>query len=646
MACLPQPTSTTPKGPAPLLPHNLLAVTPSVLASLLLVARALCVHFALPAPGVDQILDATKASRSAAYHLTAALTELVLTLARPRGRPPKPPPTQGAPAASAETAGLTSAVLAYVMRHPGCVHKDCVRQQYSDGFRHFILEQQTYHAALALDVFAAATHLPLGTLKDWLRTAPTTPTPPTAAPPAPAASEVPTAESLHIQTVLDAWPRWHGDFGDFCEHVRRDLHLPFGRAFLAHLLAVHGARRPARRDGRSSDEIASRGSFVTFFPGAQWVGDGMQLSVIVDEQRFHLNLELDVDAHTGAFIGLSVRDEEDSAAVIEAFNKGSVTTGSSPLALLLDNRPSNHTPEIEAALGETLLLRATVERPQNKAHVEGAFGLFSRVLPELVLDTRSGPEALAHGLARIAASIWAQTMNHRPRLDRNGISRVESYDHKPSPEQLEDAKRNLRDIAQRQERARRTREQRCRPHVLALLDEHFARLQLLDPKRYVRIAIAAFPLNAILAGLAIFDGKKRAATLPEGVDARYLLGIVRNVADKAEGELVARAMLDLRLEVHDRMLAPLRTACDAICAGDDPARVCYDCVDRALATLSPLERMFWLHSLADFLRSRPLDAQPELFLRAARRIHATFVVAPRERGDAVRVLAEKLVPLA
>lgn len=139
--------------------------------------------------------------------------------------------------------------------------------------------------------------------------------------------------------------------------------------------------------------------------------------------------------------------------------------------------------------------------------------------------------------------------------------------------------------------ARRTREQRCRPHVLALLDEHFTRLGLLDPQRHVRIAIAGYSLDAILAGLAIFDAKKRADTLPEGVDARYLLGIVRNVAAKAEGEHFARAMLDLRIEARDRMLAPLLVARDAICTGDDAARVSAECIDRALAsTLSPSPR--------------------------------------------------------
>jgi hypothetical protein len=43
--------------------------------------------------------------------------------------------------------------------------------------------------------------------------------------------------------------------------------------------------------------------------------------------------------------------------------------------LLLDNKPSNHTSEVKAALGDvTIPIRATTWRPQNRAHVEGGLG--------------------------------------------------------------------------------------------------------------------------------------------------------------------------------------------------------------------------------------------------------------------------------
>lgn len=635
------PVKTHPQKANTLIPQNLFDVCPSVLAALLILARSVCKKHNLPAPEVAQILTATQASRSAAYASMSTLAELLPTLVRPRGRPPKPVAAQGP--SSSQTASLSASVLDYVMRHPGCVHKSRVRQQYSDGFRHFLVEQRGVHADLELESFSAAVAVPLGTLKDWLHQ-------PLAVPPSqqkPRAPAEPTdAEPAQIQTVLHAWSRWHGSFLDFCQHVRSHLLIPFGIALLRHLLFAHGARRPTRRAGRSPDELALRGAFTTYFPGAQWVGDGMQVPVVIDNERLTCNLELNLDAHTAAYVGLCVRDQEDSAAVVGAFQAGVATTGAAPLSLLVDNRPSNLTPHLDQALGDTLRIRATAERPQNKAHVEGAFGLFSRVLPPLALDTRGGAQKLARSLVGLVAAVWAQASNHRPRNDRGGRSRVELYSDKPSPEQLQQARQRLRELLERQERARRTLQQRRRPEVLALLQDHFAALGLLDPKSHIRLAIAGYPLEPIVAGLALFTAKRRANTLPDGAGARYLLGIVRNLAAKTEGEHAARALLQLRLEVRDRMLAPLCAQREALFSGDDLWRLCADGIDLALQTPSPLVRIFWLDALATRLALCPPAEQADLFGRAARRIYATFAVSVPERGDALRILAERMLPIA
>lgn len=613
---------------------------------MLLAARALLIGLGLPCPTVDAILAATGATRSRAYEISSEIVALLPSLVAGRGRPSKP-----VAAPSREAAELTEATLAYVMRHPGCVHHDDERHVYSDSFRRFVVElielHRSHSTSTTLDVeaFAIAVHVPLGTLKDWLR-APRTPCPSTE-PQAPSTTPESDVQSLHVQTVLDAWRRWDGSFLDFCEHVRVGLRVPFGRSLVRRILETHGLRHATKRSGRSPDESARRGAFKTHFPGAQWVGDGMQVPVAIDGAPFVFNVELNVDAHTGAFVGVSVRDEEDAAAVVEALQSGVATTGAPPLALLLDNRPSNHTPEVDAALGDTRRMRATPFRPQNKAHVEGAFGLFSQVLPPLVLDTHQSPHDLARCLLGIVVTLWACTTNHRPRNDRDGRSRADLYADVPSEEQLERARHELREIAERHERARRTLEARRRPDVLALLDEHFTRLGLLDPERHIRVAIAGHPLDAIVAGIAIFDGKRLAGTLPEEADARYLHGIVINVAAKGEGEHVARCLLQLRLDVRDRMLASLVIEREAILATRDTDDACAACVDAALATTSPVARTFWLEALATLIDALPtLAHHAARFRAAARRIHATFAVPLRERHDAVRLVAERLVPIA
>jgi hypothetical protein len=594
------------------------------------------------------VLAATGASRSRAYELTVALATLLMTLVRPAGRParsPLPLPLES------DVQALTREVLRYVMQHPGCAHRHDKRQWYSDGFRHHILALRQQHQQLPLETFATLVDVPEGTLKPWL--SPPAECTPQAAEQAShdeAARLAPDATPSQIETVLAAWKNWHGTFVDFVDHVRHHLRLTMGRQLISYILDTARVRLRKKRPGRSPDELALRGAFETFFPGAQWVGDGKLVRVLLGHQAFTFNLELDVDAHTGAFVGLSVRDSEDSAAVIESFEEGMAATGAAPLALLLDNKPSNHAPEVDATLAPhgTLRIRATTERPQNKAHVEGAFGLFSQEVPPIALDPRQQPRGLAKALLLLVAMTWARAVNHRPRADRGGRSRVALYADKPTDDQIADARRALEERCRKQNLARATLAARERPEVRAFLDAHFERLGLADPERHVRLAIGRYPRDAIVDGIAVFDSKRQAGTLPDGADARYLLGIVRNIAAELENKALATRLLALRLEARDQALAALTLTRTAVCPPERGAfEVVADCVDHALRTDRYLDRIFWLDTLTDQIRRRALDPayRDRLYFAAAGRINTTFRVSPRERQDALRHLADGAVTL-
>jgi hypothetical protein len=496
--------------------------------------------------------------------------------------------------------------------------------------------------------------VPLGTLKEWLAGGTDT----GAAQPDDDASvqhadvDLPeqagtTSLSAQIQTVLSSWKTWRGSFGDFCTHVRDQHRIPFGPSLISQILLVHGLRRPQRRGGRSPDEQALRGTFKTFFGGAQWVGDGSPIPITLNGQRFVFNLELMVDAYSGGFTGMSIRDEEDSAAVTEALRDGVATTGEPPLALLLDNRPSNHTTEVDDALGDqTMRIRATTFRPQNKAHVEGAFGLFQQTVPALDLHAQD-PRQLARQILRLVTQTWARTLNHRPRDDRGGRSRLQLYNEPVTPEQIDAARAELQERCNKQNRARLTALTRLDPIVRALLDDAFLRFALLDPEHHFRLAIARYPLDVVLEGIAIFEAKRSVGTLPPGVDARYLLGIVHNLGSEREGLAIAQQLLRARLDARDRMLAPLRDA------REDARRRAPDLRDRvlrfadsALATSRRLDRLFWLLTVADEISNHADNHPAPLIDAAARRIHATHRVPYRERLEAVRVIVESVVPLA
>lgn len=195
--------------------------------------------------------------------------------------------------------------------------------------------------------------------------------------------------------------------------------------------------------------------------------------------------------------------------------------------------------------------------------------------------------------------------------------------------------RELRELKERQDRARLSCEAPCRPEMLAFLDEHFERLAPLDPERHIRMAIARHPLFAITDAIATFHGKRDAGTPPDGADARYLLGVVRNIAAQADGQAIARRLLELRLEARDRKLRPLVVARDALRASSDAALVVSECVDRALSTASPLDRTFCLDTLADAILAQDENARDSLYLAAARRIESTFAIPAHDRHEAV-----------
>lgn len=615
------------------------SVSPSVAAAVLLAAVPVLAKRGLAHPSVAEVLAATGVSRSRAYELRARLEKLLLDLVQATGRPPRPEPA--APSAAVVAAvDVPQSLLAYVYAHPGCVSGGEGHRRYSDGFRLHILELLQLHQDVMLEVLAGLFHVPLGTLKDWLRGGLEAVEQTLGVEPAP-----PAARGPQLETVLDEWSRWEGDFSSFCNHIQLGCRIPFGRALIAEILELEGVRLPRRRPGRSPDEQALRDSFETFFPHAQWVGDGAQLPVLVDGRLHLFNLELHVDAFSAASVGADISLVEDAAAVKNAFRDAIESTGKRPISLLLDNKPSNHTEEVKTEMDDTILIRATPFRPQNKAHVEGNFGLLKPTLEGLHLQGMT-PEELAASFAKSLVTVWARIVNHRPRRDRGGKSRAELLEAPPSAEEIRQARLALKTRQDRQDKARQTLAARQDPVVRETITKALARLDLDDPDGHFLTALARYPLDTVIEAIATFDGKRRAATLPEGADARYLLGIARNLAHDREAIAIAIALWQARVQAGDLIARRLQDQLDRLVPSNaDPRHALDLLLDAAMATISRVERIFWLDAAVRTINREDHATQQTLFLRAARRIVSIHAAHPRTRNEAIRILAAKLRPV-
>ena len=611
-------------------------VSPTTDAALLLAAVPRLRALGLPHPTARQVFKATGMGRSRAYEIRAHLEAWLRNLERPPGRPSKP----GTNESTVVTPHIMRKVLEYVCHHPGCLVAGDGRRRYSVAFRHFILELLESHRDVTIEDFAGASTIPLGTLKDWLRGGNEGLQP--------AEQEKATlnlgCRGPQIETVLAEWNQWRGSFTAFCDHVQLHCRIPFGRTLIRSVLEAHGVRTRKRRPGRSPDEQALRGAFETFFPHAQWVGDGSVVLVQVGDQVFTFNVQLDVDTYSDAFLGADVSDVEDSGAVIDATLDSAEQCATLPIALLLDNKPCNHTAEVQAAVGDTIIIPATQYRAQNKAHVEGGFGLLKPTLEGLSLDA-SSPRELARSFLRGLVVTWGRTINHRPRRDRGGKSRVDLLEDKPTPEQVEQARKALQKKLREQRRKRQTEAARQNPVVRQTIAAAYERLHLKDPDGHALTATARYPLDAVVEAIAIFEGRLRAGTLPERkTTAAYLRGIAKNIAEEREGWEIALALWDARVAAGGLVAKQLNLQRSTFeSTVPQPEKLTKIYIDQALRTLSRLDSFFWLTAAADLIRNTddPYDA----FRLAARRIASTHTTEHRGRLAATRFLAAKVLPI-
>lgn len=630
-------------------------VSRSMVAGLLLLARPYLRRHGMAAPGVADILRATGAGQTRAYACRKQLRRILARSTRPVGRP--------VATAAARAPSIEARILRFLMNHPGAVTTGRSRRHYSDGFRRFIVKLRADHPDVDRSAFARAAQVPLPTLKQWERLPSATPAVPEAESDH-ASNHVANHQSNHqannppddpipaiaIPRLITAWRQWRGSFSAFCSFVREELGMDCGRTWIGDVLDAAGERPRRSRVRRPPDHQATRESFATFFPGAQWAGDGTALTVAINGKRFRFNLELIVDTHTAALVGASVSDEEDSDAVVAAVDDARTTTGKPSLALLLDRRSCNRSRRVASAMSDTLLLHATRGRPQNKAHVEGAFGLFAQTMPPLEISAET-PRQLARRIVELTVQAWARTLNHRSQSTRGGASRVQRYRRGQATRRRRRARRLLRKRAVAH----------CGPRssspaasVLTWIQAAYQRLGVVDPTGRIARAMARYPIDAILGGVATYEGKRDAGTLPDNISehpgscgARYLLGLVRTVANFDEGVAISRALWGTRRLMRGEIIDRLARRHAAILASPETRSAALArLVDHAIAADLRLERLYWLEAAGQEIRRASRSASSRLFEQAARRILASHTVPRPVRLQAIRILASQALPVA
>jgi hypothetical protein len=538
---------------------------------------------------------------------------------------------------------ITIAVLEYRATHPGCWIEGG-RTVYAGGVRALILSLAEKHGDVEQADFAAACRIPLPTFKAWWAEHSASSTRGESPPPEPPSTVAPPGEgagagfTLEMLRIIREYDSWNGTLEAFVTHLRDDLGLHYGRERVTQLLHLAAARKLSRKP---PPPPPVRGSTFRPPPGVQWTSDGKEVELVVGRQTFVVTWQPMIDVGSAATVGATVRPAEDSAGVIAAFREGVATTGASPRVLLLDNKAPNHSEALRAALpDETILMHSTLGRAQNKAVVEGSFGLFAQDLGRVVavVDTTT-PEAIALSVAEAVTRAYATGRNHRPRR-KDGKSRYDLFtDGDRSPEKVAAAVEILRRMKERIDTRDAREAARRDPRVQAQLEHACARFGFTDDGDLLD-RLRAFPRETVESAVAIYAAKQTIGSLPEGTGLRYFGGIVSNVQHQRELRAFEEELVKI-LESRGQLLADYLRRQAASFAALDLAPHLGAVVDQLLTVPLPAAQSFWRRCLAAVAATVPMSLRAPLRGWLCERVRRCFAATKHLR----RSLADDIIRL-
>jgi hypothetical protein len=588
-----------------------MTVPPDALAhKTLMIALLACADDVARELGLSKGVSATAmaralgTNRTAMYEQKGRLLRALGTLAATG--PGRPPAATTLPDGDrCQALELTVRVQAFRLEHLDAVIVHGTRTSYSPSFRRWILgELDRWPGSRA--VFASATGLPPDTLTDWVRddraglkleTTTTNALPPERTP-------VPVEASETARTILDSFKVWEGPTKHF-------LRLTAARHGLvpdqvARVLRICGAlaprpRRPFRH--RRSTELLT--------PGALVITDGKSVDVELTDshQRMRLHWQGIVDQATGCDTAVVVSDEEDAAAVRQAFERTvSFLGGAVPAGLLHDNKPCYLDDQLCAALqaAGTLMVSATLRRPENKALLEGAFSLFEARVGTIRLDDRS-QRSLIHSAVREVIRAYTAATNGVPRAELGGRSRERALRSAcPSAAQQAADQAFVRRLKARHDRYRTSNwRQRIKPMSRRLLGLVFRRLGLAvrDPKGRLQEYLAIYEPAAIRQAEAIVSLRLKEGALELAHAHRYFAKVVQNVQASLDLERQADELLELcQLQCQD-WVALEREDYETLQRDCLPEELVCAVAERAVSGSLPVAAAFWTTELLALLRN-------------------------------------------
>jgi uncharacterized protein (UPF0297 family) len=282
------------------------------------------------------------------------------------------------------------------------------------------------------------------------------------------------------------------------------------------------------------------------------------------------------------------------------------------------------------------MLPATPQRPENKAIIEGAFGLFEQRVGTIRLDDTNRRTLIDTAVHEVIRAYTAAT-NSVPRPELDGKSREQVLRETcPSTEQQQRDQDFLRELRARHDR--RSRAPNTDAVSARLLDEVFQRLGITgnDPKGALRRYLSSCEPAAIRRAAAIVTAKLERDAIDQKFLHRYLAKVIRNCQDELDLERAAKELEHLcRREAEIWTSDEQRRERELLDARLQPEQLLSIVAEHAAFGGIPLQAEFWTRQLLELLRDathlvdgvkkhliRLYDAEPQRRLAIIDRITA------------------------
>jgi hypothetical protein len=447
--------------------------------------------------------------------------------------------------------------------------------------------------------------------------------------------------TLEMLRIVKEWENWHGTFVTFVREHLRNLGIRHGKKFVSDLLHLAAVRKLMRRP---PPKPSARGSTFIPPPGIQWSSDGKEVVVVVDGESFTVAWQPMVDVGSTSTVGSTVRPTEDAVGVIVPFAEGIATTGDAPPVLLVDNKAPNKSAALKSALPDnTMLMHSTRGRAQNKATIEGSFGLFAQELgPVAAVVDATSPERIALSVAQAVTRAFSRGRNHRPRR-KDGMTPYELYrDADPSPQEVAAAVDNLRAIKERIEAREQREAARRDPHVRATLEDACARFGLTEDGD-VLDSLSTLPLETVQTAVAIYAAKHATGSLPTDAGLRYLAGIARNHHHARELQLFEEELVSQLEREQLNVMAHLERKAATLTSLDLAPRL-GAIVYELLMIDVPLAQVFWRRQLTALATTVPSHLRTGLRRWLCERIARRFRATKQHRQQLIELVVRLLRP--